>query len=62
MEVSINKDSCIGCEQCVSICENVFYMGDGTAEVKPGCISSGDYEKVKEACDSCPVNAIIVNE
>ena len=28
MELKINKDKCIGCGQCVSICEDVFDFDD----------------------------------
>ena len=34
MKVKVNKDKCIGCGQCVSICDEVFNFGDdGLAEV-----------------------------
>jgi len=53
--VKINKEKCIGCGACVSICSEVFEMADdGKAKVKAqkntGC--------VKEAINSCPVDAI----
>jgi len=53
--VKINKEKCIGCGLCVSICEKVFKMGaDGKAKV----ISQEKLPCVKEAIDSCPVEAI----
>ena len=34
MNLKINQDKCIGCGQCVSICEDVFnFNDDGLAEV-----------------------------
>ncbi len=54
----VNKETCIGCGTCESICPEVFKIGDdGKAEVLPA-----DYtalkDKIKEAADSCPVDAI----
>ena len=35
MKVEVNKNACIGCGTCYSICENVFDIGDdGLAFVK----------------------------
>lgn len=58
--VSVNKETCIGCGACVSICESVFEMKDDMkAYVKKGEEKS-KIPCVKEAADSCPVNAIKV--
>ncbi len=53
---SVDKEKCIGCGACASICEEVFEMKDGKAHVKSGADSSKPC--VKEAIDSCPVDAI----
>ena len=51
----VDKEKCIGCGTCVSICGEVFEMGDeGKARVK----SQKDVPCVKEAIDACPVDAI----
>ena len=51
----IDKEKCIGCGLCTSICEEVFKMGkDGKAEV----ISQTKTPCVDEAKESCPVGAI----
>jgi len=52
--VKINKEKCIGCGACASICSEVFEMKDGKAHVK----AQKDTPCVKEAIDSCPVKAI----
>jgi ferredoxin len=53
--VKINKEKCVGCGLCTSICEEVFKMGkDGKAEVK----SEKELPCVKEAISSCPASAI----
>ncbi len=56
--VSIDKEKCIGCGACAAICDSVFEMeDDGKAHVKKGEEKS-NIPCVKEAADSCPVNAI----
>jgi ferredoxin len=55
--VSVDKEACIGCGACVSIGEKVFEMVDGKAAIIKGQEKSKD-PAVKEAIDSCPVNAI----
>ena len=58
MSVTIDRDNCIGCENCVSICPvGALYMVDGKADVKEDdCINCG-------ACISeCPVNVISLGD
>ncbi len=59
MEVHITED-CVACEQCVDICPEVFQMGDELAEVAVDEISEEYFEKVEEAADICPTDAIII--
>lgn len=58
MKVKINKEKCIGCGACVSVCPDVFELRDGKACAK---ISETDKKCTKEAVTVCPVNAIKVN-
>ncbi len=57
--IIIDKETCIGCGACASICDSVFEMKEGKAVVKKGQEKS-KIPCVKEAADSCPVNAIKV--
>lgn len=53
----INKEKCIGCGYCTSVCPEVFELGeDGKSQVK----SDADLSKecIKEAKEGCPVGAI----
>jgi len=57
MKISINKEKCIGCGACVSICPNVFELKNGKAQAK---VKETKETCAKEAADSCPVQAISV--
>jgi len=53
--VSVDKEKCIGCGLCASTCAEVFEMGDDDkAKVK----EQKKLPCVKEAIESCPVDAI----
>lgn len=56
-KLKVNQETCIGCGTCVALAGKSFKMGDqgkSTAVNPPG-----DEEKtIKEAIDSCPVEAI----
>lgn len=54
---AIDKEKCIGCGTCTVIAPKSFKLGDdGKAQViKP---PGDDEDKIKEAVDSCPVDAI----
>ena len=53
--VSVNKEKCIGCGLCASVCSEVFEMtDDNKAKIK----AQKDLPCVKEAASSCPVKAI----
>jgi ferredoxin len=55
MKIAVDKEKCIGCGLCASLCDQVFAMGkDGKAMVKV----QKDIPCVKEALENCPVSAI----
>jgi len=60
MLATVNKD-CIGCGLCVSLCEEVFAMGDD------GMAHGSEFndtllQTVREARDECPVSVIDIAE
>ena len=57
MKVRIDE-GCIACGACESVCDAVFKVED-VAVVNESAVSSNE-DCVKEAADSCPVGAIIV--
>ncbi|MFP4461024.1 MAG: ferredoxin [Thermotogota bacterium] len=57
-KVTLDKDTCIGCGVCESLCPGVFKMvDDGKAEV---ITPETDESCAEDAASSCPVNAITV--
>ena len=57
MTVTI-EDSCIACGACESICDAVFSIEDKAVVNAANVDANAD--AVKEAAESCPVSAIIV--
>ena len=58
MKVQVDKDLCIGCGLCASLCSSVFSIdSDGKASAIDN-VDGNDKQSVTEACASCPVNAI----
>lgn len=59
MELKVNKDKCIGCGQCVSICDAVFdFDDDNLAKVITDTIPEDNEEEANTAKDNCPTGAI----
>ena len=52
--VKIDTEKCIGCGTCAAVCGEVFEMDGDKAKVK----AQKDVPCVKEAIDTCPVDAI----
>ncbi len=57
MNVTITDD-CIACGACESICDAVFSIED-KAVVDASAVAANE-DGVKEAAESCPVSAIVV--
>lgn len=61
MKAHVDKDTCIGCGLCTSICPEVFSMDDdGKAVAISGDVPTDNQDAAKEAEESCPVSAITV--
>ena len=62
MKANVDKDTCIGCGACPSICPEVFSMDDdGLAKAMDSEIPEDVQESAQEARDSCPVDAIDID-
>lgn len=61
MKGFVDKDLCIGCGLCPSICPEVFRMDDDDKAVaQDEEISDDVIDSAKEAESECPVDAITV--
>jgi ferredoxin len=61
MKGFVDKDTCIGCGLCPSLCPEIFEMDDdGKAVAKNVEIPEDTVDSAKEAEESCPVEAITV--
>ncbi|MBR5273045.1 MAG: ferredoxin [Clostridia bacterium] len=63
MKAKVNKDMCISCGICVTVCPEVFAFDDNSLaesivdEIPKECLSAAE-----EARDSCPVSVIDIYE
>ena len=58
-KVSVDKDKCLGCGLCVSLCPEVFELGeDGKSWVK----NPQGTCNLEEVVTGCPVEAISLGE
>ena len=59
MKVNVNQDACVGCGACVSICPDIFsFNDDGLAEAITKDVQAEDEDKILDAVESCPTEAI----
>ena len=56
VKVRVNRDKCIGCGACESLCPEVFQLKDEKSSV----INPEGKCNLKEAVDGCPARAITV--
>ena len=62
MKVSVDKDLCTGCGLCEDTCPEVFEMDDEMAKVLVDVVPAEAEDTCREAAESCPVEAIIIEE
>ncbi len=61
MEAFVNEE-CILCGLCADMCPEIFQLGEETAEVIVDEIPPEHQACCREAADSCPSDAIEINE
>ena len=61
MKVKVDRELCIGITNCVAVAPTVFEM-DAENKAVVTDISSVSEKKILEAAESCPQNAIIVED
>jgi ferredoxin len=61
MKVKIDRDLCIGVSNCVAIAPTVFKLDDKNKAIVLDP-SSVDDDTLSEAAESCPENAVIIED
>ena len=62
MKAFVDENVCISCGLCEGICPEIFTLETGVSVAKEGDVSAELQDATREACDSCPVNAISIEE
>ncbi len=62
MTVKIDKDKCIGCGICASLAEDYFEIDLDTGKAKVIKQPGGKNEEIISVAESCPVEAIIIED
>jgi ferredoxin len=63
MKPKVDKETCIACGLCPSICPECFDMqDDGKAGATVDEVPEDAIDSAREAEESCPVNAIEIEE
>lgn len=62
MKAVVDQETCIGCELCPSICPEVFQMEGDKAVVIADPVPDQAEETARQAADSCPTDAIAIEE
>ena len=62
MKVRVDPDLCTGCGPCQEICPEVFEIRDDVSAVLVKEVPTELADAVREAADSCPPGAIVIEE
>lgn len=63
MKAVVDRDACISCGLCVTICPDVFEMDDeDIATVIADPVPAENEAEAQEAADSCPTDAISIED
>ena len=62
MKVRVDEEVCVGDETCTEICPEIFEMEGGVAVAKMEEVPEELEGACKEAAESCPVDAILIEE
>jgi ferredoxin len=61
MKVRVDRELCVGIGNCVAVAPGVFKLDDESKAVVTNPVSISE-DKLMSAAESCPVNAIIIED
>ncbi|MFW6059769.1 MAG: ferredoxin [Phycisphaeraceae bacterium] len=62
LTVRIDRETCIGSGNCVKVAPEVFELDDGSIVTFCRDVVEIDRDRLVEACDVCPVDALHVHD
>jgi ferredoxin len=62
MKAVVDQETCTGCGACIDICPEVFDWDDDLAVASTDPVPEDVQDSCQEAADSCPVEAITIEE
>lgn len=62
MKATVDEDLCAGCGPCEDICPEVFEIAAGMAHVKADPVPPQAEDTCREAMETCPAEAIFIEE
>jgi ferredoxin len=60
MKAIVDEETCTGCGLCEEVCPEVFELVAKVAKVKVNTVPDEHEDTCQEAADSCPVEAISI--
>lgn len=58
--ITIDEESCMGCEACVEVCPDVFGFNEDEEKAYVIDPNAGTDEDIQEAAETCPSESITV--
>ena len=62
MRVRVDEDACVGDGTCVEVCPEIFEMRGDVAIAKMEEVPDELEDSCREAAESCPVEAILIED
>ena len=58
MKLQVDKNKCLGCGMCISLCPAVFELKNGKSQIKEKAALEKYKDCIKKTAENCPAGAI----